>query len=156
LSSRLCFAATDKLEFAEVMRALAAQEEAGMTRRIIAAAVLACALFCMSLEPASAQRLSQNASVDHAARMLFEQAQRALKKSNYAKARSLLQTLIDTHPESDYVPRAKISIADSFYSEHAFRQAELEYRDFITFFPNRPEVAEAESRIDSIHKDATF
>jgi outer membrane protein assembly factor BamD (BamD/ComL family) len=138
------------------MRVLAAKGEAGMTRRIIAAAVMSGALFCISVGPANAQRASQNANVDHSDRMLFEKAQRAIKESNYAEARRLLETLIDTHPESDYVPRAKISIADSFYSEHRFRQAELEYRDFITFFPNRPEVAEAQRRIRAIDKDPTF
>jgi outer membrane protein assembly factor BamD len=88
--------------------------------------------------------------------VLFEQAQKAIKGSSYAEARSLLETLINTHPDSEYVPRAKLSIADSWYSERAFKQAELEYRDFITFFPNRPEVAEAQHRIDSIHQNARF
>jgi outer membrane protein assembly factor BamD len=50
------------------------------------------------------------------------------------------------------VPRAKLSIAGAWYAEGAFKQAEVEYRDFITFFPNRPEVAQAQLKIDSIHK----
>jgi outer membrane protein assembly factor BamD len=87
---------------------------------------------------------------------LFEQAQQALSKSNFAEARTLLSNLIDTYPESGYVPQAKLSIADSWYSEHAFKQAEAEYRDFVTFFPNRPEVSEAQRKISSIHKDASF
>jgi len=124
-----------------------------MTRRIIAPTVMICALFCMSRGAAQAQALSHTADVNRSARVLFERAQRAIKRSNYAEARSLLESLIDTHPDSEYVPRAKISIADSWYSEQAFRQAELEYRDFITFFPNRPEVAAAQRRIDSIHNN---
>ena len=87
---------------------------------------------------------------------MFEKAQQALSKSNFADARTILNALIDNHPNSDFVPRAKLSIADSWYSEHAFKQAEAEYRDFVTFFPNRPEVAEAQRRINSIHKDARF
>jgi outer membrane protein assembly factor BamD len=87
---------------------------------------------------------------------MFEKAQQALTKSNFAGARTLLKALIDNHPNSDYVPLAKLSIADSWYSEHAFKQAEAEYRDFVTFFPNRPEVAEARRRISSIHKDPRF
>jgi hypothetical protein len=53
------------------------------------------------------------------------------------------------------VPLARLSI-DSWYSQHAFKRAELEYQDFITFFPNRPEVAEAQHRINSIDKEASF
>lgn len=86
--------------------------------------------------------------------MLFQQAQKALKQSNYAEARSLLVTLINTYPDSDYVPRAKLSIADSWYSQHAFKQAKLEYQDIVTFFPNRAEATEAQRRINSIQKDS--
>jgi len=110
----------------------------------------------MSLGFASAQGANQKSTVNHSDMMLFQQAHKALKQSNYAEGRSLLQTLINTYPDSDYVPRAKLSIADSLYSEHAFKQAEAEYRDFVTFFPNRPEVAEAQRRISSIHKGTSF
>jgi outer membrane protein assembly factor BamD len=127
-----------------------------MIRQIIAPTITACVLFCMLQGSAYPQRLSQDINVNHSDRMLFERAERAIQKSKYAAARSLLETLIDTHPDSDYVPRAKISIADSLYAEHAFRQAELEYRDFITFFPNRPEVAEVQRRIDSIENGVPF
>jgi hypothetical protein len=50
------------------------------------------------------------------------------------------------------VPRAKLAIGDAWYAEGAFRPAEMEYQDFITFFPKRPEVAEAKSKLDSIQK----
>jgi TolA-binding protein len=124
-----------------------------MKKRIVRSAGMACVLFGMLLGSASAQAASQK-TVNHFDIMLFQQAQRALKQSNYVEARSLLETLINTYPDSDYVPRAKLSIADSWYSQHAFKQAKLEYQDIITFFPNRPEVAEAQRRINSIQKDS--
>jgi outer membrane protein assembly factor BamD len=127
-----------------------------MIRRILTSALTLWVLFCLLLGAADAQLATQKTSIHQPDSMLFQQAQAALKKSNYAQARSLLETLINTHPDSDYVPRAKLSIADSWFSERAYKQAELEYRDFITFFPNRPEVAVAQRRIDSIHKQATF
>ena len=125
-----------------------------MKKRIVQSAGMACVLFCMSLGFASAQGANQKSTVNHSDMMLFQQAHKALKQSNYAEGRSLLQTLINTYPDSDYVPRAKLAIADSWYSQRAFRQAKLEYQDFVTFFPNQPEVAEAQRRIDSIQKDA--
>ena len=127
-----------------------------MIQRTIASAMTAFVLFCLSLGFANAQVASQKASVNHSDSMLFEQAQQALKKSNYVEARTLLESLINTHPDSDYVPPAKLSVADSWYAQHAFQRAELGYRDFITFFPNRPEVAEAQRRINSIDNEATF
>lgn len=125
-----------------------------MKKRIIQSAGMTFVLFCMSPGFASAQAANQKRTVNHPDMMLFQQAQKALKQSNYAEERSLLETLINTYPASDYVPRAKLSIADSWYYEHAFRQAKLEYQDIITFFPNRPEVAEAQRRINSIQKDS--
>lgn len=127
-----------------------------MTQRRVALTFLAGVLFCASWGFANAQASNRTASADQSDVTLFKQAQKALSKSNFGEARTLLNTLIDTHPNSDYVPRAKLSIADSWYSQHAFKQAETEYRDFVTFFPNRPEVAEAQRRISSIHKDASF
>jgi outer membrane protein assembly factor BamD len=127
-----------------------------MKQRIIASTVVACVLFCISSGFADAQISSPKSSVNQSDSVLFEQAQKALRRANFAVARSLLRTLIDTHPDSDYVPRAKLSIADSWYSQHAFKQAEAEYRDFVTFFPNRPEIAEVQRRISSIDKDTSF
>ena len=118
--------------------------------------VLTVALCCTAVGFADAQVSTPQASRDQYAVVLFEKAQQALSKSNFAEARTLLNALIENHPDSDYVPRAKLSIADSWYSEHAFKQAEVEYRDFVTFFPNRPEVAEAQRRIRSINKDTGF
>jgi outer membrane protein assembly factor BamD len=124
-----------------------------MIQRRVALTVVLC---CTALGFAKAQVATPKASRDQYDVVLFEKAQQALGKSNFAGARTLLNALIDNHPNSDFVPRAKLSIADSWYCEHAFQQAEAEYRDFVTFFPNRPEVAEAQRRISSIHKDARF
>ena len=127
-----------------------------MIQRTIAFTVVACVLFCISSGFADAQISSRKSSVNQSDAVLFQQAQKALRRANFAEARSLLNTLIDTHPDSDYVPRAKLSIADSWYSQHAFKQALAEYRDFVTFFPNRPEIAEVQRRISSIAKDTSF
>jgi outer membrane protein assembly factor BamD len=49
--------------------------------------------------------------------------------------------------------RAKLAIGDTWFKEGgtaAFTQAESEYKDFITFFPNAPEAAEAQMRVADI------
>src|SRR6185437_11096881 len=69
-------------------------------------------------------------------------------------ARLDLQTLLNTYPDSQFQMRAKLAIADSWYKEGgtaALTQAESEYKDFITFFPNAPEAAEAQMRVGDIY-----
>ena len=83
---------------------------------------------------------------------LFTQAMKAIKNSNYSEARTLLEALITSHPDSDYVPQAKLSIGDAWYAESNLKRAEVEYQDFVIFFPNRPEVAETKLKIESIQK----
>ena len=83
---------------------------------------------------------------------LFQRAMKAMKESRFAAARTLLNNLIRSYPDSDYVPRAKLAIGDAWYAEGAFAKAAMEYTDFVTFFPNRPEVAEAKLKLESMQK----
>jgi outer membrane protein assembly factor BamD len=69
-------------------------------------------------------------------------------------ARLDLQTLLNTYPESEYQMRAKLLVGDSWFKEGgtaALTQAEAEYKDFITFFPNTPEAAEAQMKVADIY-----
>jgi len=87
-------------------------------------------------------------------KVLFDRAEDAMKHGKYDVARLSLQTLINTYPDSEYIARAKLAIGDSWYAEGgsaAWAQAESEYKDFITFFPNMPEAAEAQLKIANIH-----
>jgi outer membrane protein assembly factor BamD len=87
-------------------------------------------------------------------KILFDRAIDAMKHNKFDVARLTLQTLINTYPDSEYVARAKLAVGDSWYAEGgsaAMTQAENEYKDFITFFPNMPEAAEAQLKIANIH-----
>src|SRR5574337_151000 len=87
-------------------------------------------------------------------KVLYDRAMAALKKNRYDTARITLQTLINTYPDSEYIARAKLSVGDAWYAEggsSGLAQAEIEYKDFITFFPNLPEAAEAQLKVANIH-----
>jgi outer membrane protein assembly factor BamD len=87
-------------------------------------------------------------------KVLFDRAMDALKHNRFDVARMTFQTLINTYPDSEFIARAKLAVADSWYDEGgatALTQAEIEYRDFETFFPNMPEAAEAQLKIANIH-----
>jgi outer membrane protein assembly factor BamD len=85
---------------------------------------------------------------------LFDKAMLALRKGKFDVARLDLQALLTTYPESEYQMRAKLAVGDSWYKEGgaaALQQAEAEYKDFITFFPNQPEAAEAQMKVGDIY-----
>ena len=87
-------------------------------------------------------------------KVLFDRAMDAMKHNRFDVARITLQTLINTYPDSEFIARAKLAVADSWYAEGgstALQQAEIEYKDFKTFFPNMPEAAEAQLKVANIH-----
>src|ERR1700736_3162319 len=86
-------------------------------------------------------------------KVLFDRAMDAMKHNRFDVARITLQTLINTYPDSEFIARAKLAVGDSWYAEGgtaSLAQAEQEYRDFETFFPNMPEAAEAQLKIANI------
>jgi outer membrane protein assembly factor BamD len=86
-------------------------------------------------------------------KVLFDKAMDAMKHNRFDVARMTLQTLINTYPDSEFIARAKLAVGDSWYAEGgtaSLAQAEQEYHDFETFFPNMPEAAEAQLKIANI------
>ncbi|HKR14008.1 MAG TPA: outer membrane protein assembly factor BamD [Pyrinomonadaceae bacterium] len=89
-------------------------------------------------------------------RVLFEEAAKEVRKNNYDTGRLLFATIINTYPDSPFLPLAKLAIADSFFLEgttSSLIQAAQAYQDWLTFFPTDPladdaslKVAEAEMR----------
>src|SRR6202795_3520949 len=87
-------------------------------------------------------------------KVLFDRAMDAMKHNRFDVSRITLQTLINTYPDSEFIARAKLAVADSWYAEGggtSLAQAEIEYKDFETFFPNMPEAAEAQLKVANIH-----
>ena len=89
-------------------------------------------------------------------RVLFEEAAKEVRKGNHETGRLLFSTIINTYPDSAFLPLAKLAIADSFYLEGttaSLIQAAQGYLDWLTFFPTDPladdamlKVAESEMR----------
>ena len=85
---------------------------------------------------------------------LYDKAMVAMKKGKFDVARLDLQTMLNTYPDSEYRMRAKLAVGDSWFKEGgsaALAQAEAEYNDFITFFPDAPEAAEAKMKVGDIY-----
>jgi outer membrane protein assembly factor BamD len=89
-------------------------------------------------------------------RVLFQEGAKEVRKAHFDTARLLFATIINTYPDSGFLPLAKLAIADSFFLEgttSSLIQAAQAYQDWLTFFPTDPladnamlKVAEAEMR----------
>jgi len=83
-------------------------------------------------------------------KVLFDKAINDIERGRYEVARLTLNTLINTYDASEFLAKAKLAIADSWFREggtHAWAQAEAEYKDFILFYPTMEEAAESKEKV---------
>jgi outer membrane protein assembly factor BamD len=93
-------------------------------------------------------------TIDEPDRTLFDRAMRDINKNRFTVGRLSLQTLINTYPDSEYLPQAKYAMAESFFKENSsssLSQAENEFKDYITFFPTSPLADDAQLKIAMTH-----
>ena len=87
-------------------------------------------------------------------KVLFDRAVEDIEHGRYEIARITLNTLINTYDQSEYLAKAKLAVADSWFREGgtaSLAQAEAEYKDFILFYPTMEEAAESQQKICMIH-----
>lgn len=87
-------------------------------------------------------------------KVLFDKAMKDIERGRYEVARLTLQTLMNTYDTSEFLAKAKLAYADSWFREggsHGLAQAEAEYKDFILFYPTLEESAEAQEKVCMIH-----
>jgi outer membrane protein assembly factor BamD len=87
-------------------------------------------------------------------KILYDRAERDLKGGRYTEGRLALQTLINTYPDSEYLAKAKLAVADSYFKEGGtsnLTQSIQEYNDFQTFFPFLDEAAYAQMQVGLAH-----
>lgn len=109
--------------------------------------------------PCSAQILHKKKKVDKSTdttntvepdKQLYDKALSDIKRGRGEIGRLSLQTLINTYPDSEYLAKAKLAIADSYFKEGGtanMTQAINGYKDFIVFFPFLPEAAYAQMQV---------
>jgi outer membrane protein assembly factor BamD len=127
-----------------------------MHRKIILACTLIGCLganVCFGQKTQKTKKAAKHAPVATSAApdsVLYNRAEDDIKHGRYDIARLSLQTLINTYPDSEYLAKAKLAIADSYYKEggtSGLTQAIAEYKDFITFFPFLDEAAYAQMQV---------
>jgi len=87
-------------------------------------------------------------------KVLYDKAIEDVKHGRHEVGRLNLQTLINTYPDSEYLAKAKLAIADSFFKESGkanMTQAIQAYKDFVIFFPFLKEAAYAQLQVAMAH-----
>jgi outer membrane protein assembly factor BamD len=85
---------------------------------------------------------------------LFRDGVNAIRKGNFDQGRILLNTMINTYSDSPMIRMAKLAIGDSYYLQGGSKglaQAEVEYRDWIQFFPEDALADDTMMKIAEIH-----
>ena len=89
-------------------------------------------------------------------KVLYDTSIDDIEHGRFERARLTLQTLMNTYDTSEYLAKAKLAMADSWYREggsRGYAQAEFEYKDFILFYKNMEEAAEAQMKICKMQFD---
>jgi outer membrane protein assembly factor BamD len=103
------------------------------------------------------KKVNKSTSVENTAepdKILYDKAMDDIKHGRHEVGRLNLQTLINTYPDSEYLAKAKLAMADSFYKEGGtanLTQAVQAYKDFDIFFPMLPEAAYAQLQVAMTH-----
>jgi outer membrane protein assembly factor BamD len=120
--------------------------------------LLVCALLLVTASRCNAQLLHKK-KVDKSTdttntvepdKQLYDKAMNDIKHGRHEVGRLGLQTLINTYPDSEYLAKAKLAIADSYFKEGGTSNITLAingYKDFIVFFPFLPEAAYAQMQV---------
>jgi len=110
---------------------------------------------------------NDNVPIEGRDRELYDQASEKARKGRYDEARLLYNVVITTYADSEYLPLAKLAIADSFYLEGGtsnLQQAIGGYKDFAQYFPTHPRICEVKHKIahslmrqmGAYNRDASF
>lgn len=87
-------------------------------------------------------------------KVLYDRALNDYEHGRYTESRLSLQALINSYPDSEYLAKAKLAVADSYYKEggvEGLTQAVAEYKDYITFFPFLDDAAYAQMQVAMAH-----
>ena len=87
-------------------------------------------------------------------KVLYDRSMTDLSHKRYEEERLSLETLINTYPDSEYLDKAKLAVADSYYNEGGdsnLTQAIGEYKSFIVFFPEDDKASYAQMQIGMAH-----
>jgi outer membrane protein assembly factor BamD (BamD/ComL family) len=115
-----------------------------MLYRSLCACALASLMIPALSETAAAQQDSKSSAQPD--KVLYDHGLVEIQKKRFESARLLLQTLINTYGSSEYLPKADLALAESWFKEGGARgldRAQEQCRLLTQQFPDSPEAKQA-------------
>ena len=87
-------------------------------------------------------------------KFLYDKGNESLEKHRWVSAREYFRRILDTYPQSNYRPDAKLGIGDSYLGENSTESLILavnEFREFLTFYPTSPRADYAQLKLGMTH-----
>ena len=111
---------------------------------LAAAVLVACAAACAAKQDALPP------GVGEPDKFLYDRGTESLEKKRWMTAREYFRRIIDSYPQSELRPDAKLGIGDSYLGEgtgESYVLAVNEYREFLTFYPTNPRADYAQYKL---------
>lgn len=129
-----------------------------MPRYVFAAALVAFGILLTACAPKKAPYASPPSAAGNQQpdKLLFDRSVDDIEHGRYGQARLTLQTLINTYPASEYLPQARLAIADSWYREGSRKglaQAHEECQELVVQYPGSAVASQAAQLMIRIEKD---
>ncbi len=106
-------------------------------------------LFNLSSCRSSGPKVELTPAERGSAKGIYEKA-RGMVRKNPERARMLFKEVMQLHPDSVYARRAKIGIADAYFSQKdstSLIVAASEYQEYVNLYPNSPDAAYAKFQV---------
>jgi outer membrane protein assembly factor BamD len=87
-------------------------------------------------------------------KFLYDRGIETLGEKHWLTAREYFRRIIDSYPQSNYRPDAKLGLADSYLGEDSTESLILavnEYREFLTFYPTNARADYAQYKLGMTH-----
>jgi outer membrane protein assembly factor BamD len=87
-------------------------------------------------------------------KFLYDKGNESLEKHRWLSAREYFRRILDTYPQSNYRPDAKLGVGDSYLGENSTESLILavnEFREFLTFYPTSPRADYAQLKLGMTH-----
>jgi outer membrane protein assembly factor BamD len=113
--------------------------------RLVSAAVMAA-----GLAACAAKQDTLPVGTSEPDKFLYGRGTESLEKKRWMTAREYFRRIIDSYPQSDLRPDAKLGVGDSYLGEGTTESLLLavnEYREFLTFYPTNPRADYAQYKL---------
>ena len=87
-------------------------------------------------------------------KFLYDKGRASLEEKKWMASREYFRRIIDSYPQSELRPEAKLAIGDAYLGEgsgEALVLAANEYREFMTFYPTHPRSDYAQYRLGMVY-----